>query len=880
MSAQTSIEATAEAEKKYFNDQVATHFAQQLGDGTSPLQRSGVPSIPYNPATGREYHGLNALNLMLQSKVDDRWLTWDEAKMAGLKIKKGEKATSVQYWPNKREGEEIRRAITAWVYNGEQLLGMPPMPHKPERADPLERVQEILKNSGATVVYDREQRGYYSSKNDKIHLPQPDKIGKEQFCEDALHQYFKSIGHPSRLDRTDTFAIPGRGKEAQEELISAIATMTMCADIGIPVQPARYTDLVETWQRSMTARPIDFARDMYQADKAVMATFQREQTRNRLPNTKENESWRAAPEEFPYGAVKTFLDRKEVLDALDKNPESLDRFERDGKEAFAIKESGRVLAKNELLPSNMSESQYELIVKARGFDRDGNSHDILFNYNISIDENGLQTKQGKFFTHYIRENAASMNLPRDWNGGLELQGLRQGDNGELVKSDTPELYGVMAKRENGDPELIASFDQKRDAIKYGFQMTRQYEYQGKQRGVDVDFDLLKNPDHGFPGPQKDHEAVEAEQSAPEAAKEKPLPEVEPTEQTRAECIVAMEAVGMLVTGKHPIFDGKGHRIDVEGDRQGQGTGWYIAHNDGRPAGTCVNNRSNVRADWSKSKGHRLTDSKKRELNNIAHAKKTIQQLETEAAKEQAVTKLHGMIEKTFVKPNEPTPYLAAKGLPLDPGIYQNKGATCIPIHDVKGTVHSMAYIQSNGTKRYAKDCDKEGHFYAYGGMEAVKNAKALIIGEGYSTVATVAIATNMPAVAVFDSGNLQPVAEMLHKYFPDKPIIIAADNDKNLELRDPPLKNAGLENATKAAEAVNGVVASPIWAKDTPVDKQHTDFDDLRRVNTREGSDGREGFAAVRSQLQPVIEHAIEQARENKAQNNEQEKTRGSRGRA
>ncbi|MDR0362631.1 MAG: hypothetical protein LBJ46_08135, partial [Planctomycetota bacterium] len=329
-----------------------------------------------------------------------------------------------------------------------------------------------------------------------------------------------------------------------------------------------------------------------------------------------------------------------------------------------------------------------------------------------------------------------------------------------------------------------------------------------------------------------------------------------------------------------IFDGQGHRIDVDGDRPRQGSGWYAARADGIPSITCVNNRSHVRADWSKSRGHRLSENTRRDLTGVAQAKKTTYQKEAEAERNQALVKLHSMIEKTFVKPTEPTPYLEAKKLPLDPGIYQNKGSTCIPIHDLDGKVYSMAYVQANGTKRYAKNCDKEGHMYILGGVGSLKNAKAFLVGEGYSTVATGAIATagmGTAGIAAFDSGNLQSVMKTLRERYPDTPIIALGDDDRNLELRDPPLRDQGRYDALRAAEAVaNVTTVFPVWSEGIPVDKHHTDFDDLRRINTREGGDGRDGFEAVRSQLAPVIERAIEQTRENR-QGQEQVKTRGGR---
>ena len=46
--------------------------------------------------------------------------------------------------------------------------------------------------------------------------------------------------------------------------------------------------------------------------------------------------------------------------------------------------------------------------------------------------------------------------------------------------------------------------------------------------------------------------------------------------------------------------------------------------------------------------------------------------------------------KRFAVPNEPTPYMQAKGVDLIPGTYQNKTSTCIPLYNANGELRSMA----------------------------------------------------------------------------------------------------------------------------------------------------------------------------------------------
>ncbi len=95
-------------------------------------------------------------------------------------------------------------------------------------------------------------------------------------------------------------------------------------------------------------------------------------------------------------------------------------------------------------------------------------------------------------------------------------------------------------------------------------------------------------------------------------------------------------------------------------------------------------------------------------------------------------------------------------------------------------------------------------------MDALAAAPALVISEGYATAAQVAEAVGHATVAAFDSGNLEAVAKALHAKFPDKPVIIAGDDDRHLVMTHG--NNPGREKAEAAAQAVGGKAIFPIFA--------------------------------------------------------------------
>lgn len=310
---------------------------------------------------------------------------------------------------------------------------------------------------------------------------------------------------------------------------------------------------------------------------------------------------------------------------------------------------------------------------------------------------------------------------------------------------------------------------------------------------------------------------------------------------------ALIHMGAIISNNHPIMDGKPHRISMDGDKQGEQAGFYVAHLDGIPAGYIKNNRTGVELKW-KTKGYILTEEKKSFLKTQALKNQQSREFEIESIqKNKALVlkqKLASMHEMT-----EETPYLKSKGIKNHTGIYTDKTQklTCIPATDIEGMIWTVQYIREDGTKRFAKDSRKEGCFHALGGINQLPNTSIIIVAEGYATAATIKEATELPVViSAFDSGNLKSVAKALREKYPEKPIIIAADDDKHLELTKG--INPGKEKAIEAAKAVNGVFLLPIFAPNEQAEqpKKFSDFNDMAKHSSL-------GLEGVKRQIKSKI---------------------------
>jgi putative DNA primase/helicase len=344
---------------------------------------------------------------------------------------------------------------------------------------------------------------------------------------------------------------------------------------------------------------------------------------------------------------------------------------------------------------------------------------------------------------------------------------------------------------------------------------------------------------------------------------------------RDEFAEALRFMGCVVSGEHPMMDGRKHRITVEGERHSEnsGSGFYVGHLDGHPAGYIKNNKTGSEMRW-KSKGYVLDDTQKAAMQAEAVEKLRARAAEQERLHEAAAQRVAQQIA-TLVPATEPTAYMKAKGVRPQPGVFTDlrTQTTYVPASDASGNLWTIQYIREDGTKRFAKNSRKEGCFHVVGGIDALVKSPLLVISEGYATAATLSQTLGFATVAAFDSGNLVPVAKTLHAKYPEKQIIIAGDDDKHLELTHG--INPGRSKAEEAAKSVGGKVLLPTFAADensyptglepvTPQKfrkgqlsaqqhdalakmKQYSDFNDLATKSVR-------GKDAVERQVRSVLD--------------------------
>ena len=362
----------------------------------------------------------------------------------------------------------------------------------------------------------------------------------------------------------------------------------------------------------------------------------------------------------------------------------------------------------------------------------------------------------------------------------------------------------------------------------------------------------------------------------------------PAMRPEEEFTEALRSLGCVVSGEHPIMDGAKHRITVDGDKNHEHSGFYVGHLDGHPAGYIKNNRTGVDMKW-KSKGYALDPEEKAYLQAEAANKLRDREVVLQAKQKAVALEIVALIVVSEIAPADHSYRVSKQARPGDlrvvppattvlPGyssiligkdwkestalreahpdkLVFTEGDLLVPAYDAYGTIWTAQTIQGSGRKMFAKNSVKQANFHVVGaagnGLDALGDAPAIVISEGYASADSLSNVLGYPTVSAFDSGNLELVAKALHGKYPDKPIVIAGDDDKHLEATQG--YNPGRTKASEAAKAVGGKALFPIFATGEQSSdlKKFSDFNDLATRSVL-------GAEGIKRQVCTVVDAVIE----------------------
>jgi putative DNA primase/helicase len=783
--------------KKPFHETVAEVLIEQLKQGTAPWQKPWQPSepgafMPINPITGKRYKGINAVHLMGQGRPDQRWMTYKQAEAVDAHVRKGEKGTPIQYWKFSEEH------ITTDA-QGKPVLDAKGEPLK--QTVQLERPRVFF----ATVFNAEQIDG----------LP-PLQARKQQdwnaieHAEKILRGSGAVIRHGEHSQAfyrlaTDSIHLPGKDQFPAAHHYYATALHELGHWTGHASRLGR--DLVHPFGSE------GYAKEELRAEIASMILGDTLGIgRDPGQHAAYVGSWIKALEDDPLEIFRAAADAEKIQDyVLGLEHQQVQVQAPQPSQAVS---QGEIMQKPTEATTPSGADGDSLALGAKTY------IDVPFKHKQAAKDLGAKWDR----------QAQSWYVPAKLDPAPFATWAQGAD--DKTPADASKASQPQPQADAPNPR------QKRQylAVPYGEHAA------AKAAGAMWD----KAVKSWFAGPQADRAQLERW-----AADRVPIQQG-PAMTAQQEFAEALVLLGCVLDGAHPIMDGEKHRIAVTGGKKGEQAGFYVGHLDGHPAGYIKNNKTGNEMKW-KFKGYTLDPEQKAQLEVEAAAK--LQARQVEQAQRHELTAQRLIVQMANLVPVvQPTPYMIAKGVKSLDGVLTNQDGqqTYIPATDANGKLWTLQYIQADSTKRFAKDSRKEGCFHAVGGLDALANAPALVIAEGYATASSLSQSLGFATVAAFDSGNLAAVAKALHAKFPDKPVVIAGDDDQHVE--DTQGINPGRSKAQEAAKAVGGKALLPIFApgEQAADPKGFTDFNDLA-TKSKLGQQG------IDRQVQPIVESMIAQ---------------------
>uniref|UniRef100_I2PZX8 Toprim domain-containing protein n=1 Tax=Desulfovibrio sp. U5L TaxID=596152 RepID=I2PZX8_9BACT len=293
--------------------------------------------------------------------------------------------------------------------------------------------------------------------------------------------------------------------------------------------------------------------------------------------------------------------------------------------------------------------------------------------------------------------------------------------------------------------------------------------------------------------------------------------------------------GGLVFHGDPIGDGKLHRTGTASKPKGL-DGAYVLHLDTPASGWWQNFRTGESGTWTAGDSKHLTPEERDRLKARAAADRKSRQEETARRNAEARTKA-GRILAVTSPASADHPYITRKGIkPVGDIHATDDGKLVVPVFDEHGEPMSLQFITDDGGKRFLTGGQIQGGLFPVPGGNG-----PLYIAEGYATAATIHEATGETVLAAFNAGNLPPVAKLARARYPDRIIVLCADDDHETAAREG--KNPGVEKATAAAKAVGALLAVPKFVDSAG----RSDFNDLAQA---------EGIETVKAVLAAVLAEA------------------------
>jgi antirestriction protein ArdC len=290
---QASVSQTnenAQLSRKDVQQMVTDFVIRRLEEGVIPWQMpfKGY-CVPQNYVSKRPYRGINTILLASLNYENPYFLTFDQVKELGGKVKKGEKGIPVVFWKmveaekethSENEVKEKKPMLKYYyVFNVAQTENVEynfPKPIEFKESDTIIAGENIYLNMPQKPRLETTNRvqAFYSPTEDYIHMPSKQYFtSNHDYYATFFHELIHSTGHKSRLNREELEGMSFFGDEnySKEELTAEIGAAFLCAEIRIDTlnvlnSSASY---IQSWLRKLKDDKTFIMKASSKAQKAV-----------------------------------------------------------------------------------------------------------------------------------------------------------------------------------------------------------------------------------------------------------------------------------------------------------------------------------------------------------------------------------------------------------------------------------------------------------------------------------------------------------------------------------------------------------------------------------------------------------------------------------
>lgn len=226
-----------------------------------PWHQSGIPQ---NLVSKKGYRGINVFLLSALGYASPFFVTFNQAKTLGGKVKKGEKGCPVVFWKwmeldKDEDGNKLAKTKKIpflryyTVFNVDQCEGFEEKIPAVETREfnPIAEGDAIISGMpNPPTINHGEARAYYSPSMDTVNLPRHELFNSDSayYCV-AFHELIHSTGHASRLNRNEvmdgnTF---GNHDYSIEELVAEMGAVYLCNEIGLDTMFDNSLAYLKSW---------------------------------------------------------------------------------------------------------------------------------------------------------------------------------------------------------------------------------------------------------------------------------------------------------------------------------------------------------------------------------------------------------------------------------------------------------------------------------------------------------------------------------------------------------------------------------------------------------------------------------------------------------